>query len=169
MKLYFVGRIMICGLLAATLALLVAFSTHQGTGRIYSVDAARATLMNSPQSWVGRSLYVQGRLDGCPSKPATCPIWQARLFEPARASGSGALPVDRTSSEQWLSTLHQIPVLGALIPAPRPATWGATAVYQLRVRAQRLSRCLTYLCEPGTSFDAFSCDAMACYSAVVAL
>lgn len=162
-------QFVLCGVVAITMATIGVLCTHQSLDRVYSVAEARAALMRSPQQWVGRSLYVLGRLDVCPSKPARCALWQPRLFSPARASGSGALPVQQTTSTPWLQTLHQAPVLSALIPAPRPVTWGVIATYHVRVSALPIAKCFTYLCEPSTGYDAFSCDARACYAAVVSV
>jgi hypothetical protein len=137
---------------------------------VYSVAAARATLTRAPEDWVGRSLYVRGRLDGCPLSPMPCPIWQPRLFDSTRPAAYGALPVERVPSGSWLVALHRIPLVGSLIPGPRAASWGTVATYQIQVVAQPLTPCLVwYRCAGSIDFYAFTCDARACYYAIIAL
>jgi hypothetical protein len=141
---------------------------HRRPIRIYSVAAARAALTYAPTHWIGRTLYVRGRLDGCPPVPAPCPVWQPRLFDPAQATGRGALPVERLPSDSWLLTLRRLPVLGALFTAPRAVHWGTVATYPVQVvQALPLSPCHWYLCGGSIDYSAFACDARACYHALV--
>jgi hypothetical protein len=148
-------------------ATMVARTALRGPTRVYSVAAAHATLMHAPGQWVERTLYVHGRLDGCPPAPAPCPIWQPRLFDPASATGRGALPVERRLPTSWLPALRRIPLLGALVPAPRTPRWGAVGTYAVRVRAQPITPCPWYRCGGDADLAAFSCDAATCYEALL--
>jgi hypothetical protein len=145
----------------------IALSVLRQPSRVYSVAAARAALLHRPERWIGRTLYVRGRLDGCPRAPAPCPIWQPRLFDPSVATGRGALPVERRPSASWLLALRRIPVLGALVPAPRALRWGAVGTYAVRVRAQPIAPCPWYSCGGDPDLAAFSCDAATCYEALL--
>ena len=167
MKLHCARWIGLAALVVVTGYAIAALSNHAGKDRVYSVAAARATLTRAPELWVGRTLYVRGRLDGCPAAPAPCPVWQPRLFDPTRASGRGALPVEWLPSDSWLVNLQRIPVLGAFIPAPRAVHWGTVATYRVQVRALPLTPCPWYLCGGSTGYYAFSCEARVCYNAIV--
>ena len=167
MKPHVAHRIGLCALVGVSGYAIAARGNNANKARVYSVTAARATLTRVPELWVGRTLYVHGRLDGCPPVPAPCPVWQPRLFDPTRASGRGALPVERLPSDSWLVPLQRLPVLGAYIPAPPAVRWGTVATYKVQVRALPLTPCLWYRC--GGSFDdaAFTCTVRACYHAMV--
>jgi hypothetical protein len=154
-------------LVGLLLAALVGLTAHQGPARVYSVATAHAALARAPGHWIGHTLYVRGRLDACPRAPAPCPLWQPRLFEPTVATGRGAVPVALLPSESWLLPLRRLPLLGALLPAPRVVRWGTVGTYAVQIRAQPLSPCLWYRCGGDADFAAFSCAAATCYEALL--
>jgi hypothetical protein len=154
-------------LVGLLLAAVMVLTAHQNPVRVYSVATAHAALARAPGQWIGHTLYVHGRLDGCPRAPASCPLWQPRLFDPAVATGRGALPVALLPSESWLLILRRLPLLGALLPAPREVRWGAVGTYAVQIHAQPLTPCPWYICGGDADFAAFSCDAATCYEALL--
>jgi hypothetical protein len=53
-------------LVGLLLAAVVGRTAHQSPARVYSVATAHAALVRAPGHWIGHTLYVHGRLDGCP-------------------------------------------------------------------------------------------------------
>ena len=158
----------LCTAVVLACAAMAALITQGSQGRVYSVAAARATLLHDPQRWVGRTIAVHRRLDGCPAAPVRCPLWQPSLFDPASVSGRAALPVARLPPDSWLAAARRLPVLGTFISAPRIAPWGTLATYRVQIRVLPVTPCLWYLCEGRIGYDAFTCDTKDCYTAYIA-
>ena len=167
MKRYAVCLIGLGALVTVAAVALAALGTHASSARVYSVAAARLSLARAPQLWVGRTLLVYGRLDGCLPAPAACPVWQPRLFDPAHASAREALPVEQVPPGSWLTALRRLPLLDAIIPAPRPAPWGAVGIYQVQLQAYPVSTCRGLLCPSGGDLATLSCDTRTCYRGIV--
>jgi hypothetical protein len=153
------------------LAAIVARPAPAHSSHVYSVAAARSALLRRPALWVGRTLSVRGRLDGCPPAPEPCLVWQPRLFDVAGASPRTALPVELVLSgpqpAALFAALQGLPLLGALVSLRHVARWGTVATYRVQLAALLIRRCATGTCDTGDAFDAFTCDTQTCYKVLL--
>lgn len=160
-------------------ATMVARPAPAHSSHIYSVAAARSALLRRSAMWVGRTLSVHGRLDGCPPAPEPCVVWQPRLFDVAGPSLRTALPVELVLSDPQpvaplaalqaavQTALQGLPLLGALVSARHMAHWGTVATYRIRLAALLTRRCATGTCDTGDAFDGFTCDIQTCYKVLL--
>jgi hypothetical protein len=156
-------------------ATLVALPAPVPASHVYSVAAARSALLRRPANWVGRTLSVHGRLDGCPLAPEPCLVWQTRLFDVDGASPRTALPVELVLSGPQPASqlaalqvaLRGLPLLGALVSPRHVARWGTVATYRVQLAALLTRRCATGTCDTGDAFDAFTCDTQTCYKVLL--
>jgi hypothetical protein len=129
------------GLVAVALVAGILQATGGGAGgAAYTVARLRAQLHQDPAAWVGRTLWVRGRIGGCPGIPppaaqSACQEWDRYYLTDTAAPATEPLPVELGNPGPLLAALRRLPLAGRLLPGEQQIRWGLLASYRVRVRA----------------------------------
>src|SRR5438445_5160042 len=97
--------------------------------RVYTVAQVRAALTHSPRAWVGRTVLVRGTMVvmifACPygGDGFKCGALQWEELDPD-APGPQPLILAPAPASPLLALVHRIPLVGPLMPWPRPLREG---------------------------------------------
>lgn len=112
---------------------------------LYTVASLRAHLDHHPQIWVGQTVLVRATLAGCPYvRPGPCASWRPLLVDRlVEAGGLSALPVQLHGARTGCleTALRRLPLVSALLPAPRALGWEARGIYRVQLRTAPAASC----------------------------
>jgi hypothetical protein len=146
--------------LAVALAAGILQATGGGAGRaVYTVAQLRAHLHRDPAAWVGRTLWVRGRIAGCPgilppAAQSVCREWDRYYLTDTAAPATEPLPVERENPDPLLAALRRLPLGGRLLPAEQQIHWGMLTTYRVRVRVAPALVCRRPPCYEALLLDA---------------
>jgi hypothetical protein len=133
----FLFRILAVALLGGGSLLLIA-ANSPSPSPVYAVAALQGDLARSPDIWVGRTALVRAIIGSrCVTwmggqEPA-CASWQPALLDVDAPNAGTALALQGAPPMPLLSTIRQIPVLAALLPAPHVLRPGTIGTFRVRL------------------------------------
>ena len=107
--------------------------------KVYTVAQVRAGLARNPRAWVGRTVLVRGTMVvmvfACPygGDGFKCGALQWEELDPD-APGPQPLILAPAPASPLLALVHRLPLVGPLMPWPRPLREGPGA-YRVQLRA----------------------------------
>lgn len=113
---------------------------------VYAVAQVQVGLANHPQAWLGRVVWVRGVADPCPWWGEATRLWQCAddplILVPARTDPVAApLPLGQPAPNGILAALRRLPLLRALVAAPRAVPVYTTARFRVRLHRLAASAC----------------------------
>jgi hypothetical protein len=146
--------------LALVTGLAVAASSHRvQAGPVYSVAAVRAHLDRDPRTWVGRVVLVRALAEPCPwwgalSRPRHCAGQQLVLVGTPAEPPAPPLPLVPLAPRPLRSFVRGLPILGDVLPRPRPVSWSAPARFRVRLLVSPAATCSAAPCYEALLLDA---------------
>jgi hypothetical protein len=150
-----VGSVALLLSLLATLGWLAPLLRPQGpallgdragpiSGRVYGVSEVSAGLAQTPERWVGATVWVQGVLAGARQQHDTRGEWEIvappHLADPVGMAMGVPFTATMDLAVSWSTAtplwawLRRLPLLGRVLPRPQTAQWGRLATYRVRLR-----------------------------------
>jgi hypothetical protein len=122
-----------------------------GPGEPYTVAQVDGLLARETGYWRDRIVVVRANAEPCPwwgaaARLEHCAGQSLVLLGAPSEAAAEPLPVLRPAAQPLLSILRRLPLLGALLPAPRVLHAGVVATYRVRVHAIAEGRCGTGVC-----------------------
>ena len=152
-----------------------AFTAAQTLGSpapVYSVSRVRAGLERDPRTWLGRTVFVRGRVTAaaCAWPGASCPpplhtfcrhgspclstpssptsptslMVTMELGDDDASRPSAILPLEWGAEDNVLTLLRRLPVVGQLAPAAQAVRVGMDGVYRVRLTRVRGRRIASF-------------------------
>jgi hypothetical protein len=126
--------------LAIGLVVAITAGSQSTQDPMNSVAQVQAHLADDPHAWVGRTVRVRGRAEGCMAARGAPPLlscrrWPAYLIDLDSPGASGALPLAWASQDGVLAFVRRALSVGGLVPRAPQLDWGALATYRVQLRA----------------------------------
>lgn len=147
-------RLPLLGLLGLLVASALAAYNDGADIRVYTVADLHGYLTGGPGSWVGREVLVRATAEPCPwwgSLAQQCGGRPLVLVGIDPENQADPLPLDRAAPPGLLVAARRLPLVGRLLPPPRPLPMFTPAHFRVKLLAL----------PPGT------CGQATCYEAVV--
>jgi hypothetical protein len=132
--------------LLSSVPVAITAGSHIAQGPVYATAQAQAGLVDHPQAWVGRTIWVRGLAMPCPWWGGTTRLWECAddaliLVADPIDPVAEPFPLNQEAPAGILAVLHGLPFLHGLAPLSRAVPVFTPARFRVRLRSLATQPC----------------------------